>query len=133
MNLTALADNKHYHFRLFDYNQNSGTGDHALYQLHQSPEADAVTGITSLQDLQQSGIRFFPNPANDQLQLHLSQIDQCDEVVLTNLQGKRMLRQKLTGLRNTVSLTGLPPQMYIISFYRNGQRLGSARLVKLSS
>ncbi|MEO0470201.1 MAG: T9SS type A sorting domain-containing protein [Bacteroidota bacterium] len=129
--VNGLAANKQYHFRLFDYNQNTGTGNHALYQLHQSPQAAAVATITNLDDLQASGIAFYPNPTNDQLQLQFSQSDLCDEIVLTNLQGQEMLRQGISGMNPRLSLADLPAQLYIISFFQKGQRMGSARLVKL--
>ncbi|MEZ4687712.1 MAG: hypothetical protein R3B47_17110 [Bacteroidia bacterium] len=61
-----------YHFRLFEYNENANTGNHALYQLcgyaEGSETPSSTVGLLSLKD---QGIRYYPNPVKDKLYVEL--------------------------------------------------------------
>ncbi|MFK7970469.1 MAG: serine hydrolase domain-containing protein, partial [Bacteroidia bacterium] len=45
VNVKSLNASETYHFRVFEYNQNSKTGNHALYQLCASPQANAKPSV----------------------------------------------------------------------------------------
>lgn len=70
VDLTGLNPASTYHFTLYEYNQSTITGNHALFQLHNPPTESANTATTtSVDDLFALGISFFPNPAKDFLSI----------------------------------------------------------------
>ncbi|MEL7342569.1 MAG: T9SS type A sorting domain-containing protein, partial [Bacteroidota bacterium] len=127
----GLDSTKTYHFRVFEYNQNTTTGQHALYQLARSPqESIDLSGATNLEDLAALGIRFFPNPAQDQLFVEFDHPQQIDRVEIVNLQGQRLMQVEISQQRQVIRLEGLSSGMYAISFSKRGHYLGSERFLK---
>lgn len=131
VSLTDLDPSKTYHFRLFDYNQNSETGNHALYQLFDPPTEEATTSSTTgIEDLEALGINFYPNPANNQIFIELEDRNRSDEVELRNMQGQLIRSLKLENSRNSLSLEGLAPQLYLLSFKKEQEFVGIAKVLK---
>lgn len=129
--LTSLDPNKSYHFRLFEYNKNLETGNHALYQLFNPPTEEATTSTsTGIEDLEALGIRFYPNPAKNQIFIELADRNKSDEVELRNMQGQLMRKLRLENSRNSLSLEGLPPQLYLLSFKKEEKFVGIAKVLK---
>lgn len=128
--ITGLDPAKTYHFRLFDYNKNFNTGFHSLYQLCDYAAASAKTSTnTSITDLTAQGIRLFPNPVRDVLHLEFSKASGVDQLQLSNLHGQLMRRQAVTGLEAKLDVSDLPAQMYVLTLYKDGRRVGSAKVV----
>jgi CubicO group peptidase (beta-lactamase class C family) len=129
--VTGLEAGKTYHFRLFEYNQNAATGNHALYLLGGSPQDSATTASsTSLAGLQQAGIHFYPNPARDYVRIELDAAAQCDRMQLRNMHGQLVRTIPIPVAAMDIPFGDLPPQIYLISFYYRETLLGSARLLK---
>ncbi len=129
--VTGLEAGKTYHFRLFDYNQNATTGNHALYLLGGSAQDSATTSSsTGIADLQQAGIRFYPNPASDYLHIDLDATAQCDRIQIRNMHGQLVRTFPVSGTNLRIALSDLPAQVYVISFYRRDAQIGTARLLK---
>lgn len=129
--ITNLDPSKTYHFRLFDYNQNSETGDHALYQLFDPPTEEATTSTsTGIEDLEALGIRFYPNPARGQIFIELEDNYRADEAELRNMQGQLLRSFSLNSSRNVLSLDGLPPQLYLLSIKKGQAFVGIAKVLK---
>lgn len=73
--------------------------------------------ITALPDTDaRNDISFYPNPASDQITLKIP--DDVNEIHLRTLDGKLMLRKRLSGISDKHIYTGgLPEGVYIVSFY----------------
>lgn len=127
--LTGLDAAKTYHFRLFDYNQHTGTGNHALYQLANSAQDSATTSTTTgIANLTRQGIRFYPNPAQDRVHIELDM--PCDQILLRNMHGQVVQKIEVQGTEVELSIGNLPTQVYLLSFFHHNIHLGSARLMK---
>jgi len=131
VSLTGLNPASTYHFKLFDYHQNSNTGNHALFQLHNPPSDSATTSTsTAMDELLKKGISFYPNPTNGFLKIELENLKAADEVELRNTQGQLISNMELQGYSSTLSLTQLPNQLYFLSFKLEGAVIGSAKILK---
>ncbi len=131
VDLTGLNPDLTYHFQLFDYHQRATTGNHALYQLAEAPRAEgSPEGSTSLSDLAQLGISLYPNPTRDFLHLSWDQPGQVDRIELRNLQGQVLRTLEPAGLNLRMNVQDLPAQAYVLSCFRQGAYLGSARWLK---
>ncbi|MEZ4777672.1 MAG: serine hydrolase [Bacteroidia bacterium] len=129
--ITGLTEGKKYHFRLFDYNKSPNTGNHALYQLANSPQDSATTATnTSIEDLADLGIRFYPNPFSENVHISLPSTQVCTHIELHNMQGQLVKRVKITGTEQDIYTGDLPSQIYMISFFGEEGYLGSERLLK---
>ena len=129
--LTGLEAGKTYHFRLFDYNQNANTGNHALYLLGGSAQDSTTTSSsTGIADLLHAGIRFYPNPASDYLHIDLDAAAQCDRIQIRNMHGQVVRSIPVSGTNLRLPTGDLPAQVYMISFYRRNAQIGTARLLK---
>lgn len=131
ISITGLDSAKTYHFRLFEYNKNTTTGDHTLYQLAHSAIDSATTQTsTSIADLEEMGIRFFPNPANDWLTIELPSMNHANQIDILNMQGQIVKRLPIRDLQTRISIADLPAQIYGLSFFHDGVFVGSGRLMK---
>lgn len=129
--LTGLDSTKTYYLRLFDYNKNTITGDHALYKLCGEAQTSVTTSSsTHIDDLAELGIRFFPNPAQDWLEIELPRLHLSDRVEIRNMQGQVLKQFRLDQTKSRLSISDLPPQIYTISFFKADRYIGSGRLVK---
>ncbi len=68
-------------------------------------------GITEKEDL--SEISISPNPAKDEVVLHLPE-EMVAEVVLYNVDGREVWRQNMKNPRNTIALHGFPSGLYVL-------------------
>ncbi|MEM6346035.1 MAG: serine hydrolase [Bacteroidota bacterium] len=130
INLSGLDPSKTYHFRLFDYNQNTTTANHALYQLARSPQGDATTNTTtSIEDLASVGIRFYPNPAESQIFISLDKAGLSDHVELINTTGKTVASKKLNTGTNSLNVSSLPTGIYLLTFWQEDQFIGTKKVL----
>ncbi|MEL6654683.1 MAG: T9SS type A sorting domain-containing protein, partial [Bacteroidota bacterium] len=131
VNITGLDSTKTYHFRVFEYNQNTNTGQNALYQLARSPqESIDLSGTTNIEDLAALGVRFYPNPAQDQLFLEIENPQQIDQVEIVNLQGQSLLQVEISQQKQVLDLQQLSNGLYAITFSKRGHYIGSERFFK---
>ena len=73
------------------------------------------------------GFSLYPNPVNDRL--HLTALDNIDELSVYNLLGQEVLRTQPKVLNTQVDMSNLPTGMYVVKV-KVGQQLGSYRIVK---
>lgn len=131
VNVKGLDASKRYHFRIFEYHQSISTGNHALYQLHASPQADEQPSATvSIIPLAEQGIRFYPNPSSGNITIELQDLVACDEVSISDLRGRVVLSVKPQSALFNLSLSELPAQLYIISFKKGEILIGNKKLWK---
>lgn len=128
--LSGLDPNKTYHFRLFDYNQNNITGNHALYLLARSPQESATTASsTSIEDLNELGLKLYPNPAQGQVFIEVEDPHISDRVELINMAGQIVKSQSLQTGNNQLNINDLSPSIYLLKFWKEGQYIGGERLL----
>jgi len=63
---------------------------------------------------QMPGVRLFPNPAQDRVQLEQSPEQPYSSYRLFSAQGRQVSEGVLAGSRTTLSLPGLPPGLYLL-------------------
>ena len=73
-------------------------------------EAPSV-GVAEKDDL--SEISISPNPAKDEVELHLLE-GMVAEVVLYSIDGREVWRQKMRNPSNTIALQGFPSGLYVL-------------------
>jgi len=76
-------------------------------------------------------ISIYPNPANEQLEVHLGQITTNDAAVLTlcNHTGQIVLQQQLSDTQNRVSITALQNGLYFVTIAINGTVRSSQKII----
>lgn len=129
--ITNLDPGKTYYFRLFEYNKSFNTGFHSLYQLCDYASGSATTSTnTSFSSLFEQGVRIFPNPATDLLNIQIPTSLKVDQLKLVNLQGMLIQNKVVDDAEASLDLTALPAQLYILEFFREGHRLGAMKVMK---
>jgi hypothetical protein len=109
VNVQGLDQNKTYHFRLFEYNENANTGNYALYQLcdylsgEQKPSS--TVGFLSLEE---QGIRCYPNPARAVYTIELPEARLCDNIRFVDMLGKTIKTVEISEKRQSLTLETLP-------------------------
>jgi hypothetical protein len=81
----------------------------------------------SVEDNVIEGFSIYPNPVNDRL--HLTALDNIDELSVYNLLGQEVLRTQPKVLSTEVDMSNLPTGMYVVKV-RVGEQLGTYRIVK---
>lgn len=83
--------------------------------------SNRIESSSSLLDEKASpSLSIHPNPARDRLHLR-SGDDLQGSAILRDLQGKKVLGQRLSGTRNSLRLEGLPDGIYILSVRFEGK------------
>ena len=129
--ISGLDTNGTYHFQVFEYHDRASSSDLPLYQLCEAPAATLdLSGTTAIRDLLAQGIRCYPNPGRDWLQLAWDRPGQVDRVELRTLQGQVVATATPHALAATLPTTRLPAQVYVVSCFRAGAYLGSLKWQK---
>jgi hypothetical protein len=71
-------------------------------------------GVTGLEDIDESIINIFPNPARNILNIQLNENMGETLIFITDTQGKTMLSEQLHHGSNEVSIDALSPGVYIL-------------------
>ncbi|MDX2286132.1 MAG: serine hydrolase [Bacteroidia bacterium] len=116
MPLWKLEAGKTYFFRLFEYNRNAGTGNHALYLLGQSGYGRlTTTGATGIgPDLLRS-LRVYPNPARTEVAVEFEPA-QAGAWTLSLLD----LAGKVLESRTVLTASGLRSERFDVQRYPAG-------------
>jgi len=73
-------------------------------------------------------LSISPNPARDMVSLSFSQpVKPEDEIVFRDIYGRALLRQAASHL--TIDLSHLPPGLYLIEWYKQGQLVDTQKLI----
>jgi len=89
----------------------------------------SIQGPIGLANYQRAGVRLFPNPANNQITIALSNASSHSMVEAFDVGGRKVMEKKLEGVMNTISLTTLKPGVY---FFRLSGKAGQVdhRIIK---
>ena len=89
---------------------------------------DQSTGISL--DLNEY-VLVYPNPFKDNLTIELSLMDQRSvSMNILNLNGQRLLSERLTGIRNVIDVSTLPDGMYILLLKEESGKTIVEKLIK---
>ena len=88
-----------------------------------------IQGPIGLANYQRAGVRLFPNPANNQITIALSNASSHSMVEAFDVGGRKVMEKSLEGVINTISLTTLKPGVY---FFRLSGKAGQVdhRIIK---
>ncbi|MBP5612560.1 MAG: T9SS type A sorting domain-containing protein, partial [Bacteroidales bacterium] len=91
-----------------------------------------VVGLPVSQASRVEGFRVFPNPANDDVCIELSDYEswQSPEWVLCDAQGRRIASGKVDGVQTHIRLDDCPRGIYFVSLLSAGSRKTSIKVVK---
>jgi len=78
-------------------------------------------GNSGITDISLSAIHVYPNPAIDRIFVELSPSSGPAQLELFDLNGRKMLSEKLIGVNNQVSIIDLPSGVYIYQLVCNGE------------
>lgn len=94
-------------------------------------EDDICMGLTNASDLElAAGLKLFPNPAAGQVYLEWNAPGRFVQGRLVNTNAQAVRTFSLQGQRATVSLSGLPPGMYLVQLLTTEGRQVVKKLVK---
>ncbi len=68
------------------------------------------------------GIRLYPNPAGDEVIVVCNNPELVNQIIITDLPGKRVGSWKPAGERTVLQIDGLSPGLYLVTLEGNGQR-----------
>jgi hypothetical protein len=70
-------------------------------------------GTTQINETVEYGVLIYPNPADDNLFIDLDRPREL-EVTILDVQGKEVVKQMLTGIRNQLNISGLHKGVYFV-------------------
>ncbi len=76
-------------------------------------------GATQINESEDFGVLIYPNPADDVIYIDFDQLREI-EITLLDVQGKEVLKQKLTDLRNQVDISALRKGVYFLKLEGEG-------------
>ena len=83
-----------------------------------------------LNDYLQSYMNLYPNPASSYIVLDMGTGEEMDgDVMISDMMGRVCLQQHIAGLSNRISVAGLPPGMYFLT-YIHEQRMITRKFIK---
>lgn len=130
--ITSLEQNKIYHFRLFEFAQNTITGNHALYQLCNAPaDSASLNSVGIRSQLSESGISFFPNPTNGILSVKLPESIPSASLSVYSMVGQMVMETVVTGTSSQLDLSQFPGQQYLVIAFVEGRPVGRFRISKI--
>lgn len=129
--ISGLDPNKTYHFRVFEYTQNSLGGNHALYKLcDATTDSISVNSVGIDEDLVETGISMFPNPTNGMLAVNLPDGISSVSLSVYSLYGQHVFEAVATNTSSHLDLSHLPAQTYLVIAFVQGKPVGRFRLEK---
>lgn len=75
-------------------------------------------------------LQLYPNPTNDLIHLYLDGNNENTTVIVTDLGGKSLIEQKLSGTSTTLNLKHLSAGLYIIKVIRHNQIIHHEKIIK---
>lgn len=128
--ITGLNPNKTYHFRLFEFAQNTLGGNHPLYQLCDATSDSMMLNSVGIStELAESGISFFPNPTNGVLSVNIPETISSASLSVYSLYGQSVMETVVSGTSSQLDLSHLPSQSYLIIAFVEGQPVGRFRVL----
>ncbi len=92
---------------------------------------DTVSIITSIDELELSGVSIFPNPTSDYITIELQELE-IAQFEVYSIDGRRMeqLGGEILGFKK-LNISAIPAGVYVLSVFQNGKR-GIYRWIKLN-
>ena len=75
-------------------------------------------------------MRIFPNPAQEQVWIEIEGAAPRGVIYITDLMGKRIYQQSVSGSTNEVSLNGIASGTYLLQVKTSGQVIRSKLVIK---
>ncbi len=79
-------------------------------------------------EIQQAGIRIFPNPANDHLKIR--SINEIDHVIIRDITGRNVLFQLTADLSDELNISELSAGTYFVEVFSNERRYTTKIIIK---
>jgi len=79
-----------------------------------------------------SGLKIYPNPANNFIFINKTQEDLCSkvEVCITDFAGKKLISEKVNTFPHIIDITKLPAGIYFLTFI-DGRSFSTIKMIKL--
>lgn len=124
----GLASNTPYRIRIFEYNQNTSTGNYSLYKPCQAT-SDTVSVTFGLAE-NSLPVSLAPNPAQTDLRLELPEAV-SGEVLITDAAGQVVKQEAWPNQKRAVlTISGLPYGLYIL-ILKHEKGFSSGKFLKL--
>jgi hypothetical protein len=105
----------------------AGVGVDSVYYWDEVRFGADTSGTDNIKDLQDLGLRYYPNPVSSQL--HLEASSMIKEVRVLNLMGREILRQEIQAMQTDLDLSALPAGVYLVNLTIGNSR-GTIKVVK---
>lgn len=80
--------------------------------------------VTSVPEvLKNNEFKIYPNPAREQVTIECPENSIGQDIVMTDLNGRLILRTEITSIKESISLDSIAPGLYIISISRNNESI----------
>ena len=91
-----------------------------------------ISACTSIQETQlQNTFQITPNPFNNELVLKLENYSDNDyDVVITDILGKTIQKEKINGSELVLKLDNLSSGIYYLSIYNHEKIIGNKKIIK---
>ncbi|HBS85896.1 MAG: hypothetical protein A2W91_08925 [Bacteroidetes bacterium GWF2_38_335] len=89
----------------------------------------SLDGVNSIEEKTPDRFSVFPNPASKLITIISPRENSMKEIKITDLNGKIIMQQQISGTKNDVELPELNPGYYFIDYYLNGMHSGSVKIL----
>ncbi|MFM1961349.1 MAG: hypothetical protein RLZZ172_194 [Bacteroidota bacterium] len=86
--------------------------------------------INSASDIVAGSFYGFPNPVQNVLNLNLSGFKGNSEVVVYNMNGKRMMSKQTANINTTLDFSRLPKGIYLVRIFNANGKSGNLKVIK---
>ena len=111
---------------------NGATNSTLCYTLNvQAPNGVNIAANSNDAIQVENGIKLYPNPARDILNINLEKVEKNSVMRIYNLYGKAVIAKNVSELSTSINIKQLAAGMYIIKVYQpNGEELYDAKFMK---
>lgn len=80
--------------------------------------------VTSVPEVPKNNeFKVYPNPAKEQVTIECPENSVGKDIVMTDLNGRVILRKEITSIKQSISLDSISPGLYIISISKNNESI----------
>ena len=80
--------------------------------------------VTSVPEVPKNNeFKVYPNPAKEQVTIECPENSVGKDIVMTDLNGRVILRKEITSIKQSISLDSISPGLYIISISKNNDSI----------
>ncbi|HRO43944.1 MAG TPA: serine hydrolase [Flavipsychrobacter sp.] len=126
--VTGLDSTKTYAFTVYEYFENSNTGNNAVYKLGCNEKKTISMSATSVTNMEMEQFHIRPNPAQEWVKISMPE-NMTTEISIVDMAGREMFRGMATN-NTSIDISQLAKGIYTVNFFRGDGRI-SRKLVKL--